>query len=99
MLMKMVSYKPLQSIVAKPTCRPDTFPFIPVEVFKTSVCKADEADSIIQTLQGLFPVRANFDLDDRDHILRVEFIDHKICTYEVMAVLQGLKYHIEILID
>jgi hypothetical protein len=44
-----------------------------VEVFKTNVDTKQNAERIIENIKGLLPVgRINFDLDDRDKILRIE---------------------------
>ena len=44
-----------------------------VEVFRTNVCTAAEASEVIEQIHASFPrYKANFDLDDCDHILRVE---------------------------
>ncbi len=44
-----------------------------VEIFKTNVDCREKAENCLQSLKLLFPkYRINFDLDDCDHILRVE---------------------------
>jgi hypothetical protein len=44
-----------------------------VEVFKTNVQRAEEAEMLIRELLGHFPDhKINFDLSDCDRILRVE---------------------------
>ncbi len=44
-----------------------------VEVFKTNVQKASEANKIISQLNRFFPdSKINFDLEDCDRVLRVE---------------------------
>ncbi|MCS4434585.1 hypothetical protein [Aquiflexum gelatinilyticum] len=44
-----------------------------IEVFKTNVHSIDEALSLVALIQCAFlEVKANFDLDDCDRILRVE---------------------------
>ncbi len=44
-----------------------------IEVFKTNVKDAESAQNIINKIQSKVKgVKVNFDLTDRDHILRVE---------------------------
>ncbi len=44
-----------------------------VEVFKTNITSKAIADVLSEELQQLFPITAvNFDLDDRDNILRIK---------------------------
>jgi len=53
----------------------DTLPLpaLTVEVFKTSVQTAKEAEVIVADLQACFPGHSiNFDLEDCDRILRLE---------------------------
>ena len=43
-----------------------------VEIFKTGVCRANEAESVVNVLLKCFPhYQINFDLDDCDKVLRV----------------------------
>jgi hypothetical protein len=50
-----------------------------VEVFKTSVNDTHEAGLIVQEIQRSFSgCRANFDLEDCDHVLRV------LCTEDII---------------
>ncbi len=44
-----------------------------VEIFKTNVSKYEEANKLIRSLLAHFPqYKINFDVQDCDHILRVE---------------------------
>jgi hypothetical protein len=46
---------------------------MPVEVFKTNVSDGQNAQELLIFLNSRLPItRINFDLDDRDRILRVE---------------------------
>jgi hypothetical protein len=58
-----------------------------IEVFKTNVENAGDANNIVQMLLQHFPGnRINFDLQDCDKILRVEGKD--FCTDKVMMLLK-----------
>ena len=47
-----------------------------VEVFKTSVTSVHESECLLQCLLQHFPgAKANFDLSDCDHILRMEGVE------------------------
>jgi hypothetical protein len=47
-----------------------------IEVFSTNVHESPQADKLVGLLRQQFPnSRINFDLDDRDKILRVEGAD------------------------
>lgn len=52
-----------------------------IEVFKTNVSNSQQADEIIGLLRNLLPGSViNFDLEDCDKILRIDYscIDHKL---------------------
>lgn len=71
-----------------------------VEVFKTNVRKRSAASELIRVLQQLHPDhRINFDLADRDKILRVESPDGKIDAEKIRCCVQSAGYEIEILSD
>ncbi|WP_336515017.1 hypothetical protein [Pollutibacter soli] len=71
-----------------------------IEVFKTGVCQQREAERLINEITDLFPgYKANFDLDDCDHILRIESISRKIETEKVISLLNKTGYEAEILDD
>ena len=58
-----------------------------IEVFSTNVQKATEAKTLVALLAQHFPDhKINFDLDDRDKILRVE--GHGFTPDHVMGVVQ-----------
>ncbi len=43
-----------------------------IEVFKTGICNSSVAQNLVREINEKFPeYKANFDLDDFDHILRV----------------------------
>ena len=67
-----------------------------VEVFKTSVQEKNESCLLIEKIQEQFPAYAiNFDLEDCDHILRVEH--NMIENEKIIALLNSQGYHCEVL--
>lgn len=68
-----------------------------VEVFKTNVIHAAVAERLRAELSDLLPVaKINFDLEDCDHILRVEVDAPQAVTF-VQRHLQQHGYHCEAL--
>jgi len=62
-----------------------------VEVFKTNVSKAEDAACLVVLIHQHFKnYRANFDLDDCDHILRIE---HQFGTVPAEPILHLLAQH------
>jgi hypothetical protein len=58
-----------------------------VEVFATNINTKSQADQVRQKMVELFPgTHINFDVDDCDHILRME--GKNICVTEIMQWLQ-----------
>ncbi len=67
-----------------------------VEVFKTNVDDAEEAELIINHLQHLFPEGIiNFDLSDCDRILRIE--SGLIQNQNVIKIVGELGYSCDVL--
>lgn len=67
-----------------------------VEVFKTNVETANDANSIVKMLLGHFPgSRINFDLQDCDKILRVE--GKNFSSDKVIMLLKENGFHCSIL--
>ena len=67
-----------------------------IEVFKTNVQYAGDAQNIIAILLQHFPQsRINFDLQDCDKILRVEGKD--FCTEKIMMLMKEKGFHCSIL--
>ena len=67
-----------------------------IEVFKTNVETAGDADNIVEMLlQHFSGSRINFDLQDRDRILRVEGKDFS--TDKVMMLLKENGFHCAVL--
>jgi hypothetical protein len=68
-----------------------------IEVFKTNVSRKKDAVKIIRKLTMLEPnYSANFDIQDCDHILRIES-NKKIHNDSVIALLKYNNYNCEII--
>ncbi len=68
-----------------------------IEVFKTSVKEQGQAEMILSTLVNSFPsIKINFDLQDCDHVLRVEGREFSII--EIINLLHANGQQCEILI-
>ncbi len=66
-----------------------------VEVFTTNVDREDQSDTLVMKLLPCFPgTKINFDLEDRDKILRVE---GDCSTAKIMEVLHAYGYRCSIL--
>ena len=71
-----------------------------VEVFKTNVTDADHAQLVLGQMRKAFNgYTANFDLEDCDHILRVESIDVFVDASALMRLIADLGFHAEVLSD
>ena len=71
-----------------------------VEIFKTNVTDPKLAKSALRALGAQFAgCHANFDLDDCDHILRVEFPGDPVPAQMVIAVLNAFGATAEVLDD
>jgi len=67
-----------------------------IEVFKTNVQTAGEANKIVELLLLHFPAsRINFDLQDCDNVLRVEGKDFS--SNKIMMLLKEKGFHCSIL--
>lgn len=67
-----------------------------IEVFKTSVAEQAQADTILSALVNSFPsIRPNFDLDDCDHVLRVE--GNGFTAIQIISFLKCNGHHCEVL--
>ena len=59
-----------------------------VEVFTTNIDAILLAEQVRNKMQESFPgIRINFDIDDCDHILRIE--GHVFCVTEILRWLNG----------
>ena len=71
-----------------------------VEVFKTNVCNPRDANMIVVAIQQVFAgFRVNFDLQDCDHILRVESCSEKVQPGIIIRLLSEYGFHAELLPD
>lgn len=71
-----------------------------VEVFRTNVSHREEADMLLRDIHNtLYLCKANFDLDDIDHILRVEFASPFFQPASVIDLLRKHGFAAEILED
>jgi hypothetical protein len=69
-----------------------------VEVFKTNVKSTDVAQFAIQKLKELLPyAKINFDLDDCDHILRIEALRSEIEVDAIVHYAKKMNIQIEVL--
>lgn len=69
-----------------------------VEVFKTNVKSTDVAQFAIQKLKELLPdAKINFDLDDCDHILRIEALHSEIEVDAIVNYAKKMNIQIEVL--
>jgi hypothetical protein len=67
-----------------------------IEVFKTNVNEQVQAEIILSVIVNSFPsIKPNFDLQDCDHVLRVEGND--FTTTEIINLLQSNGHFCEIL--
>jgi hypothetical protein len=67
-----------------------------VEVFKTNVILEKETLLVIQKLRYIFPeAKINFDLDDCDNILRVEFYKDVNYVRLIEEIVSTLGFEIE----
>ncbi len=71
-----------------------------VEVFRTNVRTSKEAKVVLKRLQTAFPgYRANFDLEDRDNILRIETAEKTINRDRLIRLLREESFEITVLPD
>lgn len=69
-----------------------------IEVFKTTICKKREAKKVLSAIQKIDSTyKANFDLEDIDHILRIENPNGSIAIEKVTMLLQSFNHQCEIL--
>ncbi len=71
-----------------------------VEVFKTNVADPDLANMLLVRIHNTFvDYKANFDLDDRDNILRVKCTSGAIQSSRLINLLRDLGVNAEVLPD
>ena len=70
-----------------------------VEVFKTNIESFVKAELLLQELKKLLlHAKINFDLDDCDHILRIEALHSEIDVGEVIDYVKNIGVEIEVLL-
>lgn len=68
-----------------------------IEVFKTNIKRKGQTKPVIKKLEKNFPGSyVNFDLDDRDNILRVE--GDGICPFKIIDLVMADGYECQALI-
>lgn len=71
-----------------------------VEVFKTDVTNSEDAKLLTAHIEKTFNgYTANFDLDDCDLILRVQYLEGAIKADQVIYLLEEFGFKAEILVD
>ena len=71
-----------------------------VEVFRTNVQKAAEAEKLVKKLTGYFPdCSFNFDLEDCDKILRAKGRNAEFYKESVIDIVTAAGHQIEVLPD
>lgn len=71
-----------------------------VEVYSTDVKSEKQERFILKVLQTKFPdYKINFDLEDRDNILRVEKYNSSIDIHGIIEVIKDFGYTAEVLPD
>lgn len=71
-----------------------------VEVFRTNVNCPEKARHAISKIHKQFSyIHANFDLEDCDKILRIEFSKHESKVNEFLSFIETLDIYAEILPD
>lgn len=71
-----------------------------IEVFKTNVQNRQQAAMLVSRIHNSFRhYKANFDLDDCDHILRVVSTSGLVEAGYLIQLLNGLGYTAEVLPD
>ena len=69
-----------------------------VEVFKTDVESFVKAQSVTRKLKELLPqAKINFDLDDCDHILRIEALHSEVDVHQIVDYINSMGIEIEVL--
>lgn len=69
-----------------------------VEVFKTNIESFVKAQLLLQELKKLLPhAKINFDLDDCDHILRIEALHSEIDVDQIVDYSKNMGIEIEVL--
>jgi hypothetical protein len=71
-----------------------------IEIFRTNITKQKDADKILTKIHAAFPgFEANFDLDDCDHILRIQSRETLICQSTIISLIEALGFRGDVLPD
>ncbi|WPR70363.1 hypothetical protein SLW70_10455 [Flavobacterium sp. NG2] len=71
-----------------------------VEIFKTNIINKEQIKRVVNKIQEKFPYyKIDFDIDDCDKILRIENTNNKIDSEQIINVVSGLGFFIDILAD
>jgi len=68
-----------------------------VEVFKTNVTSNHQAKQLVHLIEDYFDYKVNFDLEDCDHILRVEAYSEEVQPQPLINLLENMGVHAEVL--
>ena len=71
-----------------------------VEIFKTNVNETAGANEVLTMLGRKHPAYlANFDIEDEDHILRIESTTTQINSVEIETLLKSIGIYCKVLLD
>lgn len=71
-----------------------------IEVFKTNITDTEKADWLVRCIQYAFPgYVANFDLQDCDHILRIQHSDGEVDAEAIIRLLGQYSFEASVLPD
>ena len=71
-----------------------------IEVYKTNILKKKQAKGIKKQIKNKFPnYGVDFDLEDCDHILRIETFNQALDNDAIINIVQKQDFEIEILTD
>lgn len=71
-----------------------------IEVYKTNIQKKNQTKEIKEQIKKRFPnYGVDFDLEDCDHILRIETFNQALDNDAIINIVQKLGFNIEILPD
>ena len=71
-----------------------------VEIFKTNVRKKGQASLLVEQIERTFPeCKASFDLEDCDHVLRINCASENLKANRLIDLLEKFGFEAEILTD
>ncbi|GIZ08162.1 hypothetical protein [Flavobacterium sp. UMI-01] len=71
-----------------------------IEIYRTNIIKEEDAQQMLRQLRQFFPhYKIDFDLEDCDHILRVETFEETLDNDAILRVVTDDGFYIEILSD